>query len=234
MGSRPSFIRFLGLWLPKPQTRSGKTSLAEDAPQARHTTIRGLPRPLARAMERYPERLDVEQVRKAYEMAAEAHEGQKRASGEDYVTHVVEVATLLAQFKLDTASLVSALIHDVVEDTPITLTDIEEEFGYRGRSDRGWGHQDRQGGVPVPHRATGRELPEASPLHGPGCPGHPHQAGGSPPQHADAGAPGPGKAKADRPGDPGDLCAPGPPPGDGGPEVGAGGPGLQVPGAGGL
>ncbi len=93
-------------------------------------TIRGLPRPLARAMERYAERLDVEQVRKAYQLATEAHEGQKRASGEDYVSHVVEVATLLAQFKLDTASLVSALIHDVVEDTPITLTDIEEEFGY--------------------------------------------------------------------------------------------------------
>jgi GTP pyrophosphokinase len=81
-------------------------------------------------MERYPDRLDVDQVRKAFEMAAEAHEGQKRASGEDYVTHVVEVATLLAQFKLDTASLVAALIHDVVEDTQITLTDIEEEFGY--------------------------------------------------------------------------------------------------------
>ncbi|MCJ7626826.1 MAG: bifunctional (p)ppGpp synthetase/guanosine-3',5'-bis(diphosphate) 3'-pyrophosphohydrolase, partial [Longimicrobiales bacterium] len=93
-------------------------------------TIRGLPRPLARAMERYSERLDVDQVRKAFQMATDAHEGQKRASGQDYISHVVEVATLLAQFKLDTASLVSALIHDVVEDTPITLTDIEEEFGY--------------------------------------------------------------------------------------------------------
>ena len=88
-----------------------------DAPTAGLVTIRGLPRPLARAMERYHERLDVDQVRKAYDLAVDAHEGQKRASGEDYVTHVVEVATLLAQFKLDTASLVSALIHDVVEDT---------------------------------------------------------------------------------------------------------------------
>ena len=109
---------------PDPQSVDG------DGASSGPMTIRGLPRPLARAMERYPERLDVDQVRKAYEMAAEAHEGQKRASGEDYVTHVVEVATLLAQFKLDTASLVSALIHDVVEDTDITLTDIEEEFGY--------------------------------------------------------------------------------------------------------
>jgi guanosine-3',5'-bis(diphosphate) 3'-pyrophosphohydrolase len=104
--------------------------LEGDAPLQGVVTIRGLPRPLARAMERYPERLEVEQVRKAYNLAAEAHAGQKRASGEDYVNHVVEVATLLAQFKLDTASLVSALIHDVVEDTSVTLTDIEEEFGY--------------------------------------------------------------------------------------------------------
>lgn len=104
--------------------------LEGDAPPQGVVTIRGLPRPLARAMERYPERLEVEQVRKAYDLAAEAHAGQKRASGEDYVNHVVEVATLLAQFKLDTASLVSALIHDVVEDTSVTLTHIEEEFGY--------------------------------------------------------------------------------------------------------
>jgi guanosine-3',5'-bis(diphosphate) 3'-pyrophosphohydrolase len=108
----------------------GRTPLDGEVESPGPVTIRGLPRPLARAMERYPERLDVAQVRKAYEMAAAAHEGQKRASGEDYVSHVVEVATLLAQFKLDTASLVSALIHDVVEDTSITLTDIEEEFGY--------------------------------------------------------------------------------------------------------
>ena len=101
-----------------------------DSPSQGIVTIRGLPRPLARAMERYPDRLDIDQVQKAYNLAVEAHAGQKRASGEDYVNHVVEVATLLAQFKLDTASLVSALIHDVVEDTPVTLTDIEEDFGY--------------------------------------------------------------------------------------------------------
>jgi guanosine-3',5'-bis(diphosphate) 3'-pyrophosphohydrolase len=93
-------------------------------------TIRDLPRPLARAMERYAERLDIDRVREAYGMAVEAHAGQKRASGEDFVSHVVEVATLLAQFKLDTASLVAALVHDVVEDTPITLTEIEERFGF--------------------------------------------------------------------------------------------------------
>ncbi len=108
----------------------GQPPLEGDGESPGPITIRGLPRPLARAMERYPERLDVAQIRKAYELATDAHEGQKRASGQDYVSHVVEVATLLAQFKLDTASLVSALIHDVVEDTAITLTEIEEEFGF--------------------------------------------------------------------------------------------------------
>jgi GTP diphosphokinase / guanosine-3',5'-bis(diphosphate) 3'-diphosphatase len=102
----------------------------EEEPLPPTVTIRGLPRPLARAMERYADRLDVDQVRRAYELAVEAHAGQRRASGEEYVNHVVEVATLLAQFKLDTASLVAALIHDVVEDTPFTLTDIEERFGF--------------------------------------------------------------------------------------------------------
>jgi len=100
------------------------------AQPGRTKTIRDLPRPLARAMERYAERLDVDLVRAAYQLAAKAHAGQKRASGEDYVTHVVEVATLLAQFKLDTSSLVAALVHDVVEDTPVTLTEIEEQFGF--------------------------------------------------------------------------------------------------------
>ncbi|MGD2120284.1 MAG: bifunctional (p)ppGpp synthetase/guanosine-3',5'-bis(diphosphate) 3'-pyrophosphohydrolase [Gemmatimonadota bacterium] len=109
---------------------SDKSALGVDGARPGPATIRGLPRPLARAMERYPDRLDVDQVRQAFEMASEAHAGQKRASGEEYVTHVVEVATLLAQFKLDTASLVAALIHDVVEDTSLTLTDVEEEFGY--------------------------------------------------------------------------------------------------------
>jgi GTP pyrophosphokinase len=93
-------------------------------------TIRDLPRPLARAMERYADRLDVDRVKEAYHMALEAHAGQKRASGENFVNHVVEVATLLAQFKLDTSSLVAALVHDVVEDTPITLTEVEERFGF--------------------------------------------------------------------------------------------------------
>jgi len=92
-------------------------------------TIRGLPGPLAQAMEAYSDRLDVEAVRDAYDLAREAHSGQRRASGEDFVSHAVEVATILATLGLDTDSLVSGLVHDVVEDTSVSLSDIDKRFG---------------------------------------------------------------------------------------------------------
>ncbi|MEX0935394.1 MAG: bifunctional (p)ppGpp synthetase/guanosine-3',5'-bis(diphosphate) 3'-pyrophosphohydrolase, partial [Gemmatimonadota bacterium] len=92
-------------------------------------TIRGMPRDLARVLEGYAQRLDVAKIREAYELAEEAHRGQERASGETFVTHAVEVSTILGQFKLDTASIVAGLVHDVVEDTLYSLADIEEKFG---------------------------------------------------------------------------------------------------------
>ncbi|NCG32571.1 MAG: HD domain-containing protein, partial [Proteobacteria bacterium] len=80
-------------------------------------------------MEAYADRLDVEKIREAYDLAVEAHGGQTRASGEEYVTHTVEVATLLAQLRLDSNSIVAGLIHDTVEDTDISLKDLERRFG---------------------------------------------------------------------------------------------------------
>jgi len=103
--------------------------MATSTPSAATTTIRGLPRELARAMEAYAGRLDVDLVREAHDLAVEAHAGQRRASGEDYVTHTVEVATILAGLRLDTTSIVTGLIHDTVEDTAITLGDVRERFG---------------------------------------------------------------------------------------------------------
>jgi GTP pyrophosphokinase len=80
-------------------------------------------------MESYADRLDVDAVRDAYELAREAHSGQRRASGEKFVTHAVEVATILSLLGLDTDSLVSGLVHDVVEDTTVSLADIDKRFG---------------------------------------------------------------------------------------------------------
>ncbi|MSR21398.1 MAG: bifunctional (p)ppGpp synthetase/guanosine-3',5'-bis(diphosphate) 3'-pyrophosphohydrolase [Gemmatimonadetes bacterium] len=92
-------------------------------------TIRDLPRPLARALEAYADRLDVDTIRRAYEFAAEAHAGQTRASGEEYVSHTVEVATILASLQMDTDTIVAGLIHDTLEDTELSVRELERRFG---------------------------------------------------------------------------------------------------------
>ena len=69
--------------------------------------------------ERVAERLDEELLARAYRFSERAHVGQKRLSGEDYVSHCVEVAKILADLQLDSVTVASGLIHDVVEDTPI-------------------------------------------------------------------------------------------------------------------
>jgi len=103
--------------------------MATTAAAQRTTTIRGFPRPLARAMEQYADRLDIDTIRAAYELADEAHAGQRRASGEPFINHAVEVATIVAELQLDTASVISALVHDVVEDTVVSIHGIREIFG---------------------------------------------------------------------------------------------------------
>ncbi len=72
---------------------------------------------------------DIEKVEAAFEMARIAHEGQTRSSGEPYITHPLAVATLLAQWHLDAQTLIAAILHDVVEDTPTTKDDIAKRFG---------------------------------------------------------------------------------------------------------
>lgn len=68
-------------------------------------------------------------VRKAYELAAEAHAVQRRKSGEPYIIHPIGVASILAQLQMDDKTLAAAFLHDVVEDTDYTLDDIKERFG---------------------------------------------------------------------------------------------------------
>ena len=70
-------------------------------------------------------------VTRAAQLAIEAHEGDVRRSGEPYVMHPIAVATILAQMQLDSETIAGALLHDVIEDTPITLERIESEFGER-------------------------------------------------------------------------------------------------------
>jgi GTP pyrophosphokinase len=68
-------------------------------------------------------------VRKAFERAATAHNGQHRLSGEDYVNHPLEVAAILADLELDAETIAAALLHDTVEDTNLTAEEVEREFG---------------------------------------------------------------------------------------------------------
>jgi guanosine-3',5'-bis(diphosphate) 3'-pyrophosphohydrolase len=71
----------------------------------------------------------VERVRTAAEFGASAHQGQKRVSGEPYITHPVAAAVILADLHLDADTIVGAILHDVIEDTPIAKSDIAQRFG---------------------------------------------------------------------------------------------------------
>jgi len=77
----------------------------------------------------YNPKADLEIVNKAYSYAEAAHKGQKRKSGDNFVVHPIEVAYILAQLQLDEVTIAAGLLHDVVEDTDITLADLEAEFG---------------------------------------------------------------------------------------------------------
>ena len=73
--------------------------------------------------------IDKEVIIKAYNLANEAHKGQMRLSGEPYVIHPIEVASILVDIGLDTNTIAAALLHDVVEDSEYTYEDIEKQFG---------------------------------------------------------------------------------------------------------
>lgn len=72
---------------------------------------------------------DVEQIDKAFNTANRAHEGQLRCSGQPYVIHPILVAKVVAELGMDKESVIAALLHDVVEDTDLTLEDVTEKFG---------------------------------------------------------------------------------------------------------
>ncbi len=84
---------------------------------------------LVEKVKSYDPAADEDLINKAYVFAMKAHGSQKRASGDPYFSHPVEVAYKLTQYKLDTSSIITALLHDTVEDTPVTLQDIEDAFG---------------------------------------------------------------------------------------------------------
>ena len=77
---------------------------------------------------------DTEKIKRAYELADKAHEGQMRTSGDKYITHPLAVASILLDYCMDTDTVCAALLHDVVEDTAVTLEELRRQFGDEDRA----------------------------------------------------------------------------------------------------
>ncbi|MCI1723187.1 MAG: bifunctional (p)ppGpp synthetase/guanosine-3',5'-bis(diphosphate) 3'-pyrophosphohydrolase [Lachnospiraceae bacterium] len=83
---------------------------------------------ISRVLKYHPS-ADISMIRKAYETASEAHKDQKRKSGEPYIIHPLCVALILADLELDKETIIAGLLHDVVEDTGMTIEEIRKRFG---------------------------------------------------------------------------------------------------------
>jgi len=106
-----------------------KTTLVIDLEAEKQEILKRY-RALLRASKSTLQKGDKKEIRKAFEMALESHKDMRRKSGEPYIYHPIAVAQIAAEeIGLGTTSIVCALLHDVVEDTDITLEDIEREFG---------------------------------------------------------------------------------------------------------
>jgi len=84
---------------------------------------------LTKAVQAYDPSLDGEWLRRVWEVADRAHDGQRRASGESYIEHPLAVAGILSELEMDRQTIAAALLHDVVEDTSITSEQVTAEFG---------------------------------------------------------------------------------------------------------
>jgi GTP pyrophosphokinase len=95
----------------------------------------------------YTPSADIELIKKAYSVASLAHQDQRRLSGEPFIIHPLETANILTEFKMDVVTIAAAILHDVVEDTSVTISSIKEQFGdeivllVEGVSKIAWVHQ---------------------------------------------------------------------------------------------
>ncbi|HEU4356716.1 MAG TPA: bifunctional (p)ppGpp synthetase/guanosine-3',5'-bis(diphosphate) 3'-pyrophosphohydrolase, partial [Actinomycetota bacterium] len=84
---------------------------------------------LVRTVRGYNAKADLREIERAFRFAEEHHRGQKRISGDDFISHPLSVTQILAELGLDTTTLIAALLHDTVEDTDVTLEELEDGFG---------------------------------------------------------------------------------------------------------
>jgi GTP pyrophosphokinase len=112
--------------LPRVEVRTDRRSVL---PWRRSHTVDIEVAPLVTAFRERHRRTDSDLIERAYELAREAHQEQVRRSGEPYITHPLGVALILADLGLDDVTIAAALLHDAVEDTTVTKSDIERELG---------------------------------------------------------------------------------------------------------
>ena len=119
-------------WMPPQEvqnTQDAQDSAAQCSAQATMGAVAAtMERIVARLREHRPH-ADVDLVRRAFDRANQAHEGQKRNSGEPYIIHPVEVTEILADLEMDEQTLAAGLLHDVVEDCGVTSEQLAQEFG---------------------------------------------------------------------------------------------------------
>ena len=84
---------------------------------------------LLKTVRGYNPKADIKEIQRAHALAAASHEGQKRLTGDDFITHPLAVSQVVADLHLDTTTIVAALLHDVIEDTAVPLAELEGEFG---------------------------------------------------------------------------------------------------------
>ena len=100
----------------------GVGAAAPPPPALRHLS------PLAEKVSQYDPKADTSLIDDAYAVAEQAHGTQRRDNGDPYITHPLAVAGILAGYRLDTASIATGLLHDVIEDTPVKLPELDRRF----------------------------------------------------------------------------------------------------------
>jgi guanosine-3',5'-bis(diphosphate) 3'-pyrophosphohydrolase len=110
-------------------TRRVRARLARRITAQRAAPVKQVLEPLAVVHRELHPNADLSLLQRAYDVAEEMHRGQRRKSGDPYITHPLAVATILAELGMDTTTLVAALLHDTVEDTDYSLESLSSEFG---------------------------------------------------------------------------------------------------------
>jgi GTP diphosphokinase / guanosine-3',5'-bis(diphosphate) 3'-diphosphatase len=113
---------------PRTTTPAVRRRLARLGAQ-RGATVNAVLEPLIKTVRATHPKADVRLIERSYEVAAYWHRDQKRKSGDPYITHPLAVATILAELGMNTETICAALLHDTVEDTPYTLTELRGQFG---------------------------------------------------------------------------------------------------------